>query len=189
MNCTSSENLSSRILFGCGSTILIHALLRLRSTKRNKQVLLPTVMTPPKEKIIQVVENEILRTPIATECEHVMQDIGIMMLAAARATSESFSRQALDRTEIMRLFRRCQAVTSGNNEAKRDAAKVALNSALLSRPDLVSIRAADMGRYIQDGGSLLHTAARWGNIDAIEVLLDHDGVSPWDRDVKHRIYL
>jgi hypothetical protein len=192
---TDVSSATYKLVLGCGSAMLIHSLLRLRSRNNGPQSNKPLtrsgelrVETPKKSANPPTTPGDV--DCIGTPSRHVnsatgqdLSDIEAKILIAARMTARAYSKPASEHALMMRLFQKCQDKTN------RIELLESLQTSLLERPDLVIVRAANMGRYMCDGGTLLHTASRAGNMGAIDILLKQDGISPWDRDLQGRVAL
>lgn len=186
-NCNQSSRIVN-VMLGCTSTLLIYGLLRMKGRSMfsisSKPFSGTDVNLCPKTPR-KIDDNDCMLTPCEKRITGVqsVSDIEEKILIAARATAQAYARPASEHALIARLYQKCQDKTD------RVELLDALKKAILQRPDLANIRAANMGRYMCDGGTLLHTASRSGNLGAIEFLLQQGSLSPWDIDLQGRLPL
>ena len=104
------------------------------------------------------------------------------VIQAAKETAKSFKSEPSETQHRNEIFKACQQVS---NPSLVDSmmAKIELY------PHLATCRASGIGTVAADGATPLHVAAAWGNLKAIQALLNAPGVSVWTRDLQGRLPL
>ena len=109
--------------------------------------------------------------------------------AACFATAKSYASNNKYTSLLNELFRYCEKSQSVRTQ---EANLKALVAHLKADPNLVLVRAVNPhghNRYMIDGFTLLHSAARFGNQQVIEVLLQEFKCSAWVLDLQGRTAL
>lgn len=114
----------------------------------------------------------------SSDVERMHADI----VQAAKETAKWFKSDLSEKQLRHDIFKACQQVS---NPSLVDG----MISKIEMYPHLATCRAANISTFAADGATPLHVAAAWGNLKAIEALLNAPGVSVWTRDLQGRLPL
>ena len=111
------------------------------------------------------------------------KELSQKILQAVASTAECAATMHVEFSQRSELFKICSRTTLPAEMAEK------LSVMLTNKPELALCRAVDMGNKASDGWTPLHCASKFGNMKAIELLLQRPDVTGWECDLLGRLPL